>query len=56
MSGLRPAARRAALAKKMLIDAVIHRCLERSLAIGKIIRIFNTLEIAEEDQIKLFFQ
>jgi hypothetical protein len=47
MMALRAAAGTAALAKKMLIDAVIHRCLERSLAIGKIIRIFNTLKIAE---------
>src|ERR1700733_11096613 len=29
--------------KKMLILAVIHRCLERSLAKDKIIRTFNTL-------------
>src|SRR5579872_3326461 len=32
--------------KEMLIDALIHTCLERSLAKGKIIRIFSALEIA----------
>jgi len=34
------------ISKEMLIDAVIHTCLERSLAKGKIIRIFNALKIA----------
>jgi hypothetical protein len=32
-----------AISKEMLIYAVFHKCLERSLAEGKIIRIFSTL-------------
>ena len=39
----------AAISKEMLIDVVFHMCLERSLAKGKIIRIFNTLEQAGMD-------